>query len=187
MKMRSFRGVLSRNRSPKKNLFVFFLALLFFSVSAMAQRNDWRMKIDLMVQQADSLSLKSQKVFYLNKFLKNDRPIKETWYYTLRNGKIIIFEVKYVADSIEYSEIYYLNEYSRPICMEQYEVPYLSVYTDQVRKGAALFFDNENLRQYVVTGTNQKSPQLNRAYESLKRFEERFDELKKTIQYEPRR
>src|SRR4249919_2161653 len=105
--------------------------LIFFCISTNAQRNDWRSRIDEKVKWADSLSLRSQKIFYLNKFLKDNRPVKETWYYTLVDGKIIIFEVKYVADSIEYSEIYYLDN-GRLICMEEYEVPYLSVYADQV-------------------------------------------------------
>jgi hypothetical protein len=144
------------------------------------------MQIDQKVQRADSLSLKSQKVFYLNKYLKDNRPVKETWYYTLADDKVIIFEIKYVTDSIEYSEIYYLDN-GRLICMEEYEVPYLSVYADQVKRGAALFFDNENLRQYVVTGSRRNDGGWNRSYESLRQFEERYTELKKTIQYEPQR
>jgi hypothetical protein len=163
-----------------------FLFFLLVNGLARAQRQDWRSSIDQKVQVADSLSLRSQKIFYLNKFLKHEQPIKETWYYTLHDGKVIIFEVKYVADSIEYSEIYYLDN-GRLICMEQYEVPYLSVYTDQVRSGAAMFFDNESLRQFVVTGSSKEGVRWKSAGESLRRFEERFDELRKTIQYEPAR
>jgi len=90
-----------------------------------------------------------------------------------------------VADSIEYSEIYYLDN-GRLICMEEYEVPYLSVYADQVKKGAAMFFENQNLRQFVVTGASKYDARWDRSYESITRFEKRFDELKKTIQYDPR-
>jgi len=165
---------------------IIILQLLCLSKSAIAQRTDWRSRIDEKVQWADSLSLRSQKIFYLNKFLKNNRPVKETWYYTLQDEKIIIFEIKYVTDSIEFNEIYYLDN-GRLICMEEYEVPYLSVYADDVRSGAALFFDNHNLRQFVVTGSNKNNNRSNRSYESLKRFEERYEELKKTIQYQPRR
>src|SRR6476620_8778273 len=125
------------------------LVLSFFvllsSERVLAQRRDWRTRVDEKVQRADSLSLKSQKIFYLNKYIGRDRPVKETWYYTMQNGKILIFEIKYVADSIEYSEIYYLDN-GRLICMEEYQVSYLSIYTDQVKHGAALFFDNEDLR-----------------------------------------
>jgi hypothetical protein len=163
-----------------------FLFFLLISGLAKAQSRDWRSSIDEKVQVADSLSLRSQKIFYLNKFLKDERPVKETWYYTLQDGRLIIFEVKYVADSIEYSEIYYLDN-GRLICMEQYEVPYLSVYTDQVKSGAAMFFDNESLRQYVVTGSQKNEVRWKAANESLRRFEERFDELRKTIQYAPPR
>jgi len=165
--------------------FFMICCLLFICISTDAQRNDWRSRIDEKVQRADSLSLKSQKIFYLNKFLKDNRPVKETWYYTLQDGKIIIFEIKYVADSIEYSEIYYLDN-GRLICMEEYEVPYLSVYADQVKKGAAMFFENQNLRQFVVTGASKYDARWDRSYESITRFEKRFDELKKTIQYDPR-
>jgi hypothetical protein len=165
---------------------IIFLFLLFLSLSTIGQRTDWRTNIDAKVQRADSLSLKSQKIFYLNKFLKDNRQVKETWYYTLQEEKIIIFEIKYVADSIEYSEIYYLDN-GRLICMEEYEVPYLSVYADDVKSGAALFFDNENLRQFVVTGRNKNNGRWDRSYESLRRFEQRYEELKKTIQYQPRR
>jgi hypothetical protein len=163
-----------------------FLFFLLISGLARAQGRGWRSSIDEKVQVADSLSLRSQKIFYLNKFLNDERPVKETWYYTLQDGRLIIFEVKYVADSIEYSEIYYLDN-GRLICMEQYEVPYLSVYTDQVKSGAAMFFDNESLRQYVVTGSQKNEVRWKAANESLRRFEERFDELKKTIQYAPPR
>ena len=178
------RGV-SSPHTALRALFI-MTCLLFISIPLWAQRNDWRARIDEKVQRADSLSLRSQKVFYLNKFLKDNRPVKETWYYTLMEGKIIIFEVKYVADSTEYSEIYYLDN-GRLICMEEYEVPYLSVYADQVKKGAAMFFDNQNLRQFVVTGGSRNDSRFNRTYESLNRFEKRFEELKKTIQYDPRR
>jgi hypothetical protein len=153
---------------------------------SLAQRPDWRTRIDEKVQWADSLSLKSQKVFYLNKFLKGDRPVKETWYYTIQDGKIIIFEIKYVTDSTEFSEIYYLDN-GRLICMEEYQVPYLSEYADQVKHGAALFFDHDDLRQYVVTGKDKGDLRFNRASESLQQFEKRYEELKKTIQYEPSR
>jgi hypothetical protein len=71
--------------------------------------------------------------------------------------------------------------------MEEYEVPYLSVYADQVKRGSALFFDNQNLRQFVVTGAYKNDVQWNRSYESLRRFQQRYEELKKTIQYEPER
>ena len=165
---------------------IFLIALLLINVALYAQRADWRTRIDEKVQMADSLSLKSQKVFYLNKFLKQDKPVKETWYYTMHDGKILIFEINYVSDATEFSEIYYLDN-GRLICMEEYQVPYLSINTDQVKHGAALFFDNENLRQFVVSGKDQGDVRWSRGYETLRQFEKRFEELKKTIQYEPPR
>jgi hypothetical protein len=162
-----------------------FLALLSSS-KMLAQRADWRSRVDEKVQRADSLSLKSQKIFYLNKYLGKDKPIKETWYYTMQNGKILIFEIKYVSDSTEFSEIYYLDNGSL-ICMEEYQVSYLSIYTDQVKHGAAMFFDNQDLRQFVVTGKDKGEIRWSTGYVLLKQFDKRFEELKKTIQYEPPR
>src|SRR5580765_2160451 len=95
---------------------IFLIASLLMTVALYAQRADWRTRIDEKVQWADSLSLKSQKVFYLNKFLKQDKPVKETWYYTMQDGKILIFEINYVSDATEFSEIYYLDN-GRLICM----------------------------------------------------------------------
>ncbi len=162
-----------------KKLILPILLVFITSKQSLAQRNDWRSRIDEKVQLADSLSLKSQKVFYLNKFIGTDRPVKETWYYTMNKGKLVIFEVKYVLDSAEYSEIYYTDKGSL-ICMEQYEVPYLSVYTDEVKKGAAYFFDNDYVRQYVITGKMSLNDR-NSSYSLLSRFEKRMAELKETL------
>ena len=72
-------------------------ACSLFLFIANAQRTDWRARIDEKVQWADSLSLKSQKIFYLNKFLKDKRPLRRLGTILLQDGKIIIFEVKYVT------------------------------------------------------------------------------------------
>jgi hypothetical protein len=71
--------------------------------------------------------------------------------------------------------------------MEEYQVSYLSIYTDQVKHGAAMFFDNQDLRQFVVTGKDKGEIRWSTGYVLLKQFDKRFEELKKTIQYEPPR
>ena len=60
---------------------ILVLAFLFIACVAKAQRADWRSRIDEKVQLADSLSLKSQKVFYLNKYLKDNSYISVPNYY----------------------------------------------------------------------------------------------------------
>ena len=168
--------------------FIFIWLATLVSYSAYSQNSrDWRSRINTMVEWSDSLSLVSQKIFYLHKFSNDDRPVKETWYYTIHEGRILLFEVRYVLDSTEFSEIYYMNR-GTLICMERYEVPYLSMYTDQVRYGEALFFDNDHLRQYVVCGKGRPiQSRLTRGDEFLQKFEDRYTELKKTILFEPRR
>src|SRR5688500_20195530 len=90
--------------------------LLLLSICCLGQlRYDWKSQIDYMVEQTDSLSLKSQKTFYLPKILKvdrtfkNDLEVKETWNYTVNRGKVIIFKVRYVVNHREYTEIYYVD------------------------------------------------------------------------------
>jgi len=157
------------------------VALLLPALSVFAQRLDWRDRIDVMVRQADSLSLKSQKIFYLNKFIGEDRPVKETWYYTVNNGRVLIFEVKYVVDNVEHSEIYYLDK-NDLICMEQYEVPYLSVYADDVKRGGAFFFSGNNLKEFVLTGRQDPNDyKLSNAGNLLTLFEKRYKELRETL------
>ena len=91
-------------------LYLTILCILL-SISVFSQSNYQVLsRIDNIVEQTDSLSNKSQKTFYLNKIDKKFNGVKETWHYTIRDGKVIVFQVRYVVDSIEYSEIYYLNK-----------------------------------------------------------------------------
>jgi hypothetical protein len=144
---------------------------------------DWRSDIDYMIQEADSLSLKSQKTFSLLKPYHRDKDIRENWFYTTRNGRVIIFEIQYVIDSLEYSEIYYVDR-GRLICMEQYEAPYLSIHIDQLKRGEAYFFINNSLMQYVSIG-KKSSPgtRSGSPYESLTKFNQRFAELQRHMSY----
>lgn len=156
------------------------LAILFISFYANGQNSySWKSNIDLIVQQADLLSMKSQNTFHLNKIYKNDRPVKETWHYTLHQGKVIIFEIVYVIDSTEFIEIYYVDR-GKLVCSEQYEAPYYSDKEDDVEWGEVCFFVNNSLKQYVTLG-NKKSRYITRfrEFDSLRKFELRFSELQK--------
>lgn len=133
-----FTSFLQPGKAERKiNILICILTILI-SCSAVGQRSyDWRTNIDLIVQQTDSLSLKSQETFHLIKYLK-DKTIRETWHYTLKDEKIIIFQVRYFIDSTEFAEIYYLNN-GKLICMEQYESEDFLTYDDEIKKGKVFF------------------------------------------------
>ena len=158
------------------------IVALTISSSAFTQsRYDWRTNIDQVIHETDSLSLKSQRTFYLNKILRRDEPLKETWYYTVHNNNIIVFEVRYRVDSLEYTETYYMNR-GRLICMELYETDFISYYEDEIKHGEVFFFDHDMLIQYVTVGNGLtdisfRDPQ----YEPLRRFYKRYIELQKNI------
>ena len=85
--------------------------MLFISLFSSAQgRYDWRTHIDRLIENADSLALKHQHTFWLTKYKGVDYPYKETWYYTVRDGEVLEFEVRYFIDSVEHSETYYLDK-----------------------------------------------------------------------------
>jgi hypothetical protein len=169
----------------------FLLLILFTAGIAMcglAQKMDWKSHIDFLVEQTDSLSMKSQKTFYLPKIIRvdrtfrNDLTVKETWNYTVSEGKVIIFQVRYVIDHREFTEVYYLNN-DRLICMESYEAPYLSSYVDEVRRGEIFFLVNNNLKQYIKFGNNKNpaAPLWDAQTACLSKFEERYSELRRNI------
>jgi hypothetical protein len=184
--MRIPAAIMTYRRSPYSNgtaiaMLLSIVALLLSSGAFTQNRYDWRTNIDQIMHETDSLSLKSQRTFYLNKILRKDEPLKETWYYTVHNNNIIVFEVRYRIDSLEYTETYYLNR-GRLICMELYETDFLSFYEDEIKHGEVFFFDHDMLIQYVTVGsglTDQsfRDPQ----YEPLRRFYKRYIELQKNI------
>ena len=138
--------------------------------------------IDNIVQQTDSLAIRSQRTFYLNKMDKKFDGVKETWHYTMHNGKVVVFEVRYVLDSLEFTEIYYLNKGSL-IYSEEYEtIYYTSSGEDEIKWGGIYYFVSNNLKQRVTLG-NKKSKYLhwNPESETLSRFYKRFSELQQNI------
>ena len=138
--------------------------------------------IDNFVEEADSLSNKSQRTFYLNKIDKNYDGIKETWHYTMRDGKVIVFQVRYLLDSVEYSEIYYLNKGSL-VYSEEYEtVYYRGTGDDEIKWGGIYYFVSNNLRQRTTLGKKKsKYFAWNPESETLTRFERRYSELRENI------
>ncbi|KYP13958.1 hypothetical protein [Flavihumibacter sp. CACIAM 22H1] len=153
-----------------------FITCCLMVSSASGQRTDWRNRIDELVARADSLSLVSQQTFYLNKFLSNDRPIRETWHYTVSSGRVVIFEVHYFVDSVEYLEVYYLDR-DQVICSEQYEIEYPHASDDRIRWGTVRFFQGNTVQQSVSMGTVPEQVEAGRSYDSWIRFKSRFREL----------
>jgi len=172
-------------------LLAYFCAysFLFFKVSGQSKYN-WRSHIDFVVDRIDSLSMKSQTTFYLTKISRNDKTFrnddtyKETWHYTLNEGRVIIFEIHYLIKSSEFTEIYYLDR-GMPVCIEYYETPYLASYIDEVRHGEMFFLVNNSVRQFVSFGHKKFEPQMwDAETECLTRFQKRYSELKKYLKYD---
>ncbi len=163
---------------------VFFIIL---SHTALAQRSyDWRTKVDLIVEQADSLSLKSQQTFHQNRIIrvgrsfKNDITVKETWYYTISEGKIPIFQIRYLIDSTECNETYYMNNGSL-VCLERYESDFYSP-VDEITWGKVLFFDNNAIKLHVSVGHRRSIDRdFNTTAEALEIFNKRYSELLRNL------
>lgn len=157
----------------------FLVFALLICLVASAQSNSWRARIDDLIEQTDSLSLKSQTVFYLTKYLKHERTIKETWYYTLKNGRPVFFQLRYVIDSTEFTESYYLDG-NRLVCMARFEDAYSAKQTDYSNTEIYFFLDN-TLRQYVTSGPPKYISKLDRQNQCLEKFDERFTELRANL------
>ena len=170
-------------RSIKKG-WMLWMALLI-SICCTAQNSlSWRDQIDELIEQTDSLSLKSQTTFYITKYLKHDRTIKETWYYTLKEGKPVFFQLRYVVDSSEFVESYYLDK-NRLVCMARFEDPFNAKPVDY-NNTEICFFLNNTLRQYIVSGRQKDYvSKFERQNQCLERFEERFTELRANLRQKP--
>ena len=164
----------------RKYFLLLVLSALCCSYGIAQQSNSWRARVDDMIEQTDSLSMKTQTTFYLVKYLKHDRTIKETWYYTLKEGKPVFFQLHYAIDSNEYTESYYLNK-NKLICMAQVEQPY-SDKTDDINHAEIFFFLDDNLRQYVTSGSSKLyTSRFERQIHCLDQFTQRFTELRANL------
>ncbi|HOA37996.1 MAG TPA: hypothetical protein PKJ36_06325 [Flavihumibacter sp.] len=157
----------------------FFLALVLTGPgTSYAQSRDWRNRIDRVVEKADSLAMRSQLTFYLNKFLQKDRPVRETWHYTVNKGEVVIFEVHYFIDTIERLETYYLDR-EQVVCMEEYEILWPKHDDDRILWGTVCFFDAQQVRQYISMGAKTRGEQMPEV-DPYMRFRRRFRELNET-------
>jgi hypothetical protein len=146
------------------------------------QRRDWRSRIDVLVEKADSLSMKSQTMFYAERLLKNKEVIKETWHYTVEDDRVLIFQVRYLIAGSEVTEVYYVDR-NELVCMERIEAPNASEFIDEINRGELYFLENSSLRQYVSYGRKPSSQTYNSArFDCLATFENRFAELRRNMQ-----
>ncbi|MEO8584368.1 MAG: hypothetical protein ABI415_11255 [Flavitalea sp.] len=165
----------------KRNRVIFYLLLLspFFSIGQSKHNriNDLYSYVD----QADSLSEKFNRTFFLEKYLKDNYNYKESWRYSEKSGKVFYFEVNYILDSTEYTEVYYLNHGSL-VCSEEYEKINYSYAEDELKYGGIYYFDSAVPRNIVVLGKKDHDvPYGHPEYAVLDRFEKRYSELKRHI------
>jgi hypothetical protein len=160
-----------------------FITVLLFPSSSYCQSNYQVLtRIDNLVEEIDSVANKSQITFYLNKISKKFDGVKETWHYTLRDGKVLVFQVRYVIDSLEFTEVYYLNK-GNLIYSEEYEtIFYTAGNDDEIKWGGIYYFVSNSLRQRVTLGDRRKKyDSWNPETETLTRFQRRFSELQENI------
>ena len=171
-------------KRPVSGLLGFLIFFLAQGLPVFSQYNyPARTAIDRFIEHSDSLSNRSQVTFHLDKYLDADRIVKETWHYTLDKGKVVIFQVRYMIDSIEYTEIYYVNK-GKLVCAEEYHSLDLVGNEDELKWGEITYFDNYTMMQYVSLGrkrTSFRSPDP--AREAQDRFRGRYAQLQMNLRW----
>ncbi|HSB93262.1 MAG TPA: hypothetical protein VLC28_09100 [Flavitalea sp.] len=153
--------------------------LSFFLHAAYSQRSI--VELRSIVEEADSLSTKSQKIFYLYKIGPKNNSQKETWYYTMKNGRPVMFEVRYHKDSTELTEVYYMQN-RQLVCSEEYETKYYTMNEDQIAYGNIRYYDNTLVKQVVTMGRSKYQSLADRSpYDIIERFRKRYAELEENI------
>lgn len=159
------------------------LSILFFCVPlfSFSQANRGRLS-DLYhyVEETDSLIFISQKTFYLEKFLKDDYNYKETWRYLLNGGRIVYFQVDYILDSTEFTEVYYLKR-GTLICSEEYEKVNYTYEEDALKWGGIYYFESSIPRHVVTLGRKDYAGNMDPGILVLDRFGKRYSELKRHL------
>lgn len=160
---------------------ILILALAMPILTLAQSKHERLRELYKFVDITDSLSGKSHKTFYLEKFLEDNYNYKETWRYAEKEGKIVYFQVDFILDSTEYTEVYYVNR-GNLICSEEYEKVNYSFMEDELRSGGVYFFEGYIPRHVVRLGNpgngyDVSAPELT----VLNRFQKRFSELKRHI------
>jgi len=161
-----------------------FLLFSYFSVAQSGYNK--LIGIDRYVSEADSLSFRSQTSFRLTKFLKDDLSYLEHWHYSEERGRIVIFQISYIIDSIEFSEVYYVDR-GKLVCSEEYEKINHSFFEDELRWGGIYYFNGSTPLKMVSLGKRtggvrrQGMTGEDPAGEALDRFKKRYNELLKHV------
>ena len=162
---------------------IFFLSpFLSYSQSNSARIRD----LYRYVEQTDSIADKSTKNFFLEKYLKDGYNYRETWRYLSNGQRIIYFQVEYMLDSTEFTEVYYLNR-GNLVCSEEYEKINYSLREDELKWGGIYYFESSVPRHVVTLGRRgYNNRNMNPGIAALDRFSKRFSELKRHIPMLPR-
>lgn len=168
-------------------LAIFILAVAACQSGFSQNRFDWRTDVDRIIETSDSLSLKSQQTFMLrtvirtDRSFKNDIDVRETWHYTIHKGKVVIFDVRYLVDSTEYIENYYLDD-NKLVCMENYATEFYNPTDANFLSGEVLFIVNDQVKLHISTGKTKSTLTAWRLERRpIEKFMERFNELKKNM------
>lgn len=168
-------------------LSIFVLTVLVCQPCFSQYRFDWRSDVDRIIERSDSLSLKSQQTFMvrnvirMDRSFKNDIDVRETWHYTMHKGKVIIFDVRYLVDSTEYIENYYLDD-NKLVCVENYATEFYNPTEANFLSGEVLFIVNDQVKLHISTGKTKNTLTAWRLERRpVEKFLERFSELKKNM------
>lgn len=163
------------------------LAAIFLPAFAICQsRTDNLHRLYEYVDQADSLVKRSEQTFYLEKFFKDNYNYRETWRYSVNQGKIMYFQVDYALDSSEFTEVYYVNR-GNLVCSEEYEKVNYSNFEDELKSGGIFYFNGYTPEHRVMIGKlNREQSATAPAQLALQRFDKRYSELKRHIPMLPK-
>lgn len=169
-------------RCSGEKIFFISIILMAFQLSVSAQRSYTRVSsIDRQVSRIDSFFSKSQNTFHLTKWKKSGDAYKESWYYSIHNEQVQVFEIRYLVDSIEFNEIYYLDG-NRLIFSEEYETVYTDLNDDKLKWARICHYENTMLMQIVTLGSqNNEFARINGGYDTQNRFRYRLSELRRQM------
>lgn len=158
------------------------LSLLFVAPLISFSQHYSRLK-DLYsyVEKTDSIADRSTKNFYLEKYLKDGYNYRETWRYLSDGNRVDYFEIDYMLDSTEFTEVYYLNR-GTLVCSEEYEKVNYSIREDELKWGGIYYFESSVPQHVVTLGRRSYSRYGNDpGSAALTRFTKRYSELKRHL------
>jgi hypothetical protein len=132
------------------------------------------------VEKTDSLADRSTKNFYLEKYLKDGYNYRETWRYLSNGTRIIYFQVDYMLDSTEFTEVYYVNR-GNLVCSEEYEKVNYSMREDELKWGGIYYYESSMPKHVVTLGRKRISTNIDPGSAALARFDKRYSELKRHL------